>query len=110
MDILLVYANPLGYNMLKNASCRFIELSMRVFRRHLRWSLKTYGFLNVSNFQSKRHKQWTKKHEEIMLMHMELCVSLRRPHVAKDALFQYKALTQQVFISQANLIVSKRIN
>lgn len=32
-----------------------------------------------------------------MLKHMELCVSLRRPHVAKDALFQYKTLTQQVF-------------
>lgn len=32
-----------------------------------------------------------------MLKHMELCVSLRRPHMAKDALFQYKTLTQQVF-------------
>lgn len=37
-------------------------------------------------------------HEQIMLKHLELCVSLRKPHVAKDALFQYKALTQQVCV------------
>lgn len=39
-------------------------------------------------------------HEQIMLKHLELCVSLRKPHVAKDALFQYKALTQQVCVFQ----------
>lgn len=33
-----------------------------------------------------------------MLKHVELCVSLRKAHMAKDAMFQYKALTQQVSI------------
>jgi translation initiation factor 3 subunit A len=47
-------------------------------------------------FQARRHKTWSKTHEQIMLKHVELCVALRKPHVAKDALFQYKALTQQV--------------
>lgn len=31
-----------------------------------------------------------------MFKHLKLCVLLKKPHVAKDALFQYKALTQQV--------------
>lgn len=46
--------------------------------------------------KARRHKTWTKTHEAIMLKHVELCVLLRRPHMAKDALFQYKTLTQQV--------------
>ena len=31
-----------------------------------------------------------------MLKHLELCVLLKKQHIAKDALFQYKAITQQV--------------
>ncbi|CAG9538670.1 unnamed protein product, partial [Cercopithifilaria johnstoni] len=57
--------------------------------------------------KSKRHKQWTKTHEAIMLKHMELCVSLRRPHVAKDALFQYKTLTQQVAIKSLETVIQR---
>lgn len=44
-------------------------------------------------------------HQDIMLKHLELCVALKKPHVAKDALFQYKALTQQVIV-----IVKRVIN
>ncbi|VDN31008.1 unnamed protein product [Gongylonema pulchrum] len=57
--------------------------------------------------KSKRHKQWTKTHEAIMLKHMELCVSLRQPHKAKDALFQYKTLTQQVAIKSLETVIHK---
>lgn len=57
--------------------------------------------------KSKRHKQWTKTHEAIMLKHMELCVSLRRPHMAKDALFQYKTLTQQVAIKSLETVIQR---
>ena len=35
-----------------------------------------------------------------MIKHMELCVDLKKQHLAKDALFQYKALTQQVSSAQ----------
>ncbi|VDM97595.1 unnamed protein product [Thelazia callipaeda] len=55
--------------------------------------------------KSRRHKQWTKTHEAIMLKHMELCVSLRRSHDAKDALFQYKTLTQQIAIKSLETVI-----
>ncbi|VDK46888.1 unnamed protein product [Anisakis simplex] len=55
--------------------------------------------------KSKRHKQWTKTHELIMLKHVELCVSLRRPHMAKDALFQYKTLTQQIAVKSLETVI-----
>uniref|UniRef100_A0A914ZX12 Eukaryotic translation initiation factor 3 subunit A n=2 Tax=Ascarididae TaxID=6250 RepID=A0A914ZX12_PARUN len=55
--------------------------------------------------KSKRHKQWTKTHELIMLKHVELCVMLRRPHMAKDALFQYKTLTQQIAVKSLETVI-----
>ena len=47
--------------------------------------------------QARRHRQWSATHEDIMMKHLTLCVNLRKPHMAKDALFQYKALTQQAW-------------
>uniref|UniRef100_A0A0N5ANF3 Eukaryotic translation initiation factor 3 subunit A n=1 Tax=Syphacia muris TaxID=451379 RepID=A0A0N5ANF3_9BILA len=55
--------------------------------------------------KSKRHKQWTKTHEQIMLKHVELCVALRKPHIAKEALFQYKVLTQQVAVQSLETVI-----
>ncbi|GMR42102.1 hypothetical protein PMAYCL1PPCAC_12297 [Pristionchus mayeri] len=55
--------------------------------------------------KARRHKQWSQMHEQIMLKHLELCVSLRKPHVAKDALFQYKALTQQVAVESLEKVI-----
>lgn len=60
-------------------------------------SAKMVYLIALLLFQARRHKQWSQMHEQIMLKHLELCVNLRKPHVAKDALFQYKALTQQVY-------------
>ncbi len=46
--------------------------------------------------KSRRHRTWTKAHEAIMYKHLELCVLLRKAHTAKDALWQYRNMVQQV--------------
>ncbi|CAJ0941902.1 unnamed protein product, partial [Mesorhabditis belari] len=56
--------------------------------------------------KARRHKQWTQTHEEIMLKHVTLCVSLRKPHTAKDALFQYKTLTQQIAVTSLEKVIT----
>uniref|UniRef100_A0A1I7XT73 PCI domain-containing protein n=1 Tax=Heterorhabditis bacteriophora TaxID=37862 RepID=A0A1I7XT73_HETBA len=55
--------------------------------------------------KARRHKQWTQTHELIMLKHVELCVILKKPHVAKDALFQYKTLTQQIAVKSLETVI-----
>lgn len=55
--------------------------------------------------KARRHKQWTTVHEQIMIKHMELCVDLKKQHLAKDALFQYKALTQQINVKSLETVV-----
>ena len=49
--------------------------------------------------KSKKHRQWQKVHEEIMEKYLTLCVELRRGHLAKEGLYQYKLITQQVSIA-----------
>ena len=44
----------------------------------------------------RRQKQWSQIYEQIMLKYVELCVNLRNSTLAKDGLYQYKILTQQV--------------
>ena len=46
--------------------------------------------------KSKKHRTWQKIHEPIMEMYLELCVELRKSHVAKEGLYQYKNICQQV--------------
>ncbi|KAE9417032.1 hypothetical protein Angca_003156 [Angiostrongylus cantonensis] len=55
--------------------------------------------------KARRYKQWTQTHEQIMMKHVELCVLLKKPHVAKDALFQYKALTHQVAVKSLETVI-----
>ncbi len=57
--------------------------------------------------KSRRHKQWTKVHEDIMKMHVKLCVELRKPHVAKDALWQYRNMVQQVYRGYSGYLPAK---
>ena len=44
---------------------------------------------------SKRHKSWTKTHEEMMKLYIRICVDLRRNVYAKDGLHQYRSISQQ---------------
>lgn len=46
--------------------------------------------------KNRRARVWSKVHEQIMFKHLELCVELRKPHLAKDGLFQYRNMCQQV--------------
>ncbi|XP_078358114.1 eukaryotic translation initiation factor 3 subunit A-like isoform X2 [Oculina patagonica] len=49
--------------------------------------------------KSKKHRTWQNKiHEPILFKYLELCVDLRRSHVAKEGLYQYKLICQQVNI------------
>lgn len=43
---------------------------------------------------SRRHRNWTKTHEAIMIKLMDLCVKNRQPHMAKECLHQYRNITQ----------------
>lgn len=49
--------------------------------------------------KSKKHRTWQKVHEEIMEKYLTLCVDLRRGHLAKEGLYQYKLICQQVSIA-----------
>lgn len=46
--------------------------------------------------KSKRHRVWQKIHEPIMLLYLELCVELKKSHLAKEGLYQYKNICQNV--------------
>lgn len=50
--------------------------------------------------KSKKHRTWQKIHEPIMLKYLELCVDLRKSHLAKEGLYQYKNICQQVDICE----------
>lgn len=48
--------------------------------------------------KSKRHRAWQKIHEPIMMLYLELCVDLKKSHVAKEGLYQYKNICQNVIL------------
>lgn len=52
--------------------------------------------------KSKKHRTWQKIHEPIMLKYLELCVDLRKSHLAKEGLYQYKNICQQVRTKDSN--------
>ncbi|XP_041371282.1 eukaryotic translation initiation factor 3 subunit A-like isoform X3 [Gigantopelta aegis] len=60
--------------------------------------------------KSKKHRTWQKIHEPIMEMYLELCVELRKSHVAKEGLYQYKNICQQVNIQSLVEVVRKYIS
>uniref|UniRef100_A0A1I8FUH8 Eukaryotic translation initiation factor 3 subunit A n=1 Tax=Macrostomum lignano TaxID=282301 RepID=A0A1I8FUH8_9PLAT len=57
--------------------------------------------------KSKRHRQWNKVHEDIMLMFLDLCVELRRNQIFKEVIHQYKNMTLNVSPSSLIDIVRK---
>ncbi|CDW57659.1 eukaryotic translation initiation factor 3 [Trichuris trichiura] len=57
-------------------------------------------FINFS-----KNRVWSKCFEQIMHKYMELCVDLRRPHIAKDGLFQYRRMCQQINVKSLEEVV-----
>jgi translation initiation factor 3 subunit A len=57
--------------------------------------------------KSKRHRTWQKIHEPIMEKYLDLCVDLKKSHVAKEGLYQYKNICQQVNTKSLEDIVKK---
>lgn len=48
--------------------------------------------------RSKKHRTWQKVHEQIITKYLQLCVELRKSQAAKEGLYQYKIICQQVNI------------
>ncbi|XP_013378702.1 eukaryotic translation initiation factor 3 subunit A [Lingula anatina] len=57
--------------------------------------------------KSKKHRTWQKIHEPIMEKYLVLCVELKKSHVAKEGLYQYKLICQQVNIKSLEDVVRK---
>uniref|UniRef100_A0A8C4PWC5 Eukaryotic translation initiation factor 3 subunit A n=1 Tax=Eptatretus burgeri TaxID=7764 RepID=A0A8C4PWC5_EPTBU len=55
--------------------------------------------------KSKKHRTWQKIHEPIMEKYLQLCVELRKSHLAKEGLYQYKNICQQVNIKSLEDVV-----
>ncbi|XP_077992284.1 eukaryotic translation initiation factor 3 subunit A-like [Glandiceps talaboti] len=55
--------------------------------------------------KSKKHRTWQKIHEPIMEKYLQLCVDLRKSHIAKEGLYQYKNICQQVNIKSLEDVV-----
>ena len=57
--------------------------------------------------KSRKHRTWQKVHEPIMTLYLKLCVDLKKSHVAKEGLFQYRNICQQVSAPRTNSNSSK---
>ncbi|ESO12017.1 hypothetical protein HELRODRAFT_63527 [Helobdella robusta] len=57
--------------------------------------------------KSKKHRTWQKIHEPIMEKYLELCVDLKKSHIAKEGLYQYKNICQQVNTKSLEDIVKR---
>jgi len=77
------------------------------FQRPENALLKAQEFLDVDKqkaalevlgdvLRSKKHRTWQKVHEAIIFKYLDLCVELRKSQQAKEGLYQYKNICQQV--------------
>ncbi|ELU00557.1 hypothetical protein CAPTEDRAFT_162196 [Capitella teleta] len=57
--------------------------------------------------KSKKHRTWQKIHEPIMETYLTLCVELKKSHIAKEGLYQYKNICQQVNIKSLEDVVRR---
>lgn len=56
--------------------------------------------------KSKKHRNWQKIHEPILQLYLKLCVELKRSVNAKEGLYQYKLICQQVNIVSLEDVIS----
>ncbi|XP_071946958.1 eukaryotic translation initiation factor 3 subunit A-like isoform X2 [Antedon mediterranea] len=60
--------------------------------------------------KSKKHRTWQKIHEPIMKMYLTLCVELRKSHTAKEGLYQYKIICQQMNVKSLEDVVKQYLD
>ncbi|XP_033119426.1 eukaryotic translation initiation factor 3 subunit A-like [Anneissia japonica] len=60
--------------------------------------------------KSKKHRTWQKIHEPIMTMYLTLCVELRKSHTAKEGLYQYKIICQQMNVKSLEDVVKQYLD
>ncbi|KAF2975051.1 hypothetical protein EK904_004106 [Melospiza melodia maxima] len=83
-----------------------ISLGMSAFQEFLEVGKKQPALdVLYDVMKSKKHRTWQKIHEPIMLKYLELCVDLRKSHLAKEGLYQYKNICQQVNIKSLEDVV-----
>ena len=56
--------------------------------------------------RSKKHRTWQKVHEPIIEQYLNLCVELRKSQAAKEGLYQYKIICQQVSFYVVNININ----
>ena len=56
--------------------------------------------------KSKKHRNWQKIHEPILKQYLDLCVELKRSVNAKEGLYQYKLICQQVNIASLEEVIT----
>ncbi|KAI5611663.1 eukaryotic translation initiation factor 3 subunit A [Silurus asotus] len=63
---------------------------------------KTQAALDVlyNVIKHRNHQTWQKIPEPIMLKFLELCVDLRKSHLAKEGLYQYQNICQQCAVER----------
>ncbi len=55
--------------------------------------------------KSKKHRTWQKIHEPILRLYLTLCVELKRSVSAKEGLYQYKLICQQINFASLEEVV-----
>lgn len=45
---------------------------------------------------ARKHRTWTKAHEPVILMYLELCVTIKDAQLIKDGLVAYRNIAQSV--------------
>ena len=50
----------------------------------------------LAQIVGKKHRDWTKEYENIMILLFDLCVELRDANTAKDAIHNYRNMCQHV--------------
>ena len=59
---------------------------------------------------ARRHKQWTKTHEQIMKLYLRICVDLRKKLFARDGLHTYRSLCQREAPASLEVVVNYLID
>merc|ERR1711981_1466203 len=57
--------------------------------------------------KNRRQRQWTPTHPKIMSLYIDLCIKLRKSQVAKEGLYQCKAMTQHQYPEELENIIKE---